>query len=122
MARVVLERQPCEVCGNPDVVAHHDDYTKPLEVRWLCRSHHAKFHRRFPGHTLPGYEQGARARERARNMVGFAISDQVKISAKVPEIDLEELRELAIRNGRSVAAELRIAIHDLLLAQGYIDA
>ena len=35
-----LHRQPCEVCGAVLVEAHHDDYAKPLEVRWLCRSHH----------------------------------------------------------------------------------
>ena len=26
------------------VVAHHDDYSKPLDVRWLCRSHHMQLH------------------------------------------------------------------------------
>jgi len=31
-----LQRQPCEVCGAKDTHAHHDDYTKPLQVRWLC--------------------------------------------------------------------------------------
>lgn len=37
-----LQRQPCEVCGNPDVQAHHDDYTQKLAVRWLCVRHHAE--------------------------------------------------------------------------------
>lgn len=35
-----LTREPCEVCGDPDTQAHHDDYSKPLEVRWLCFKHH----------------------------------------------------------------------------------
>jgi hypothetical protein len=38
-----LNRQPCEVCGD-SAQAHHDDYSKPLEVRWLCRKHHNEFH------------------------------------------------------------------------------
>src|SRR6185437_11420837 len=46
-----LVRQPCEVFGfKRHVVAHHDDYAKPLEVRWLCRSHHTLHHAKFgPG-------------------------------------------------------------------------
>ena len=36
-----LIRQPCEVCGNAKAQAHHDDYMKPLEVRWLCSHDHA---------------------------------------------------------------------------------
>lgn len=39
-----LERKPCEVCGCERVEAHHDDYSKPLEVRWLCRTHHLEVH------------------------------------------------------------------------------
>lgn len=41
-----LVRQPCEVCGAEKVDGHHDDYSKPLEVRWLCREHHLQAHRR----------------------------------------------------------------------------
>lgn len=40
-----LIRQPCEVCGKEKAQAHHDDYSKPLEVRWLCTKHHAAWHR-----------------------------------------------------------------------------
>lgn len=36
----------CEVCGNThDLHAHHDDYLKPLNVRWLCARHHSQWHR-----------------------------------------------------------------------------
>jgi len=40
-----LFRKPCEVCGSLKVQAHHDDYSKPLDVRWLCVAHHAEHHR-----------------------------------------------------------------------------
>ena len=40
-----LTKQPCEVCGLKKVDAHHEDYAKPLEVRWLCRKHHMQHHR-----------------------------------------------------------------------------
>lgn len=40
----VLERGPCEVCGAVKTDAHHDDYSKPLQVRWLCRLHHRQHH------------------------------------------------------------------------------
>lgn len=39
--------KPCEVCG-ATAEAHHDDYSKPLEVRWLCFAHHREHHARHP--------------------------------------------------------------------------
>ena len=40
-----LIRLPCEECGNEKSQAHHDDYSKPLSVRWLCTTHHRAWHR-----------------------------------------------------------------------------
>lgn len=39
-----LSRLPCEVCGKDKSQGHHPDYSKPLEVRWLCSKHHAEVH------------------------------------------------------------------------------
>lgn len=36
---------PCEVCGKEKTHAHHDDYAKPLQVRWLCHLHHKAWHK-----------------------------------------------------------------------------
>ena len=46
-----IARGPCEVCGiahqtpradgtKVRVEGHHDNYDRPLEVRWLCGDHH----------------------------------------------------------------------------------
>ena|SRR5215471_6534448 len=45
----ILRKDPhdCERCGAPNAHAHHDDYAKPLDVRWLCRACHGIEHRRF---------------------------------------------------------------------------
>lgn len=46
----LIERGPCEVChavhGVDGVIihGHHDDYDKPMQVRWLCILHHRQLH------------------------------------------------------------------------------
>ena len=40
-----LVRMPCEICGTDSAVhAHHDDYSRPLDVIWLCQKHHRWIH------------------------------------------------------------------------------
>lgn len=41
-----LKKGPCADCGSPHRIhAHHEDYSKPLEVVWLCYLCHAARHR-----------------------------------------------------------------------------
>lgn len=39
-----LVPNPCEICGDTSVQAHHDDYSRPTDVRWLCFRHHREVH------------------------------------------------------------------------------
>lgn len=45
----------CERCGEPAVHGHHHDYSKPLEVEWLCaRCHSRAHHKRFDSAAIGG--------------------------------------------------------------------
>jgi len=42
-----LIRGVCVICGSKNVHAHHPDYSKPLDVIWLCPKHHKEEHKRL---------------------------------------------------------------------------
>lgn len=42
--RGVLVKKPCEECDSPDTQMHHENYSHPLSVRWLCVSCHRALH------------------------------------------------------------------------------
>lgn len=44
---------PCRVCGgDKNIDAHHEDYTRPLDVTWLCQFHHKERHREMRAAAL----------------------------------------------------------------------
>lgn len=43
--RGLLTQADCVSCGSVESQMHHEDYDQPLEVTWLCRPCHLKWHR-----------------------------------------------------------------------------
>lgn len=39
-----VTRDPCHCCGAAEVEGHHADYSRPLDVTWLCVEHHNQLH------------------------------------------------------------------------------
>ena len=43
----IIKRGTCEICQKENAQGHHPDYSKPLEVVWLCQKHHQELHNKL---------------------------------------------------------------------------
>lgn len=52
MKNGLLQKKPCERCGEEKSLAHHEDYDKPLDVIWLCQPCHKQRHKEIDGERI----------------------------------------------------------------------
>lgn len=102
-----LVRQPCEVCGEARAVAHHDDYARPLAVRWLCRQHHQEWHERNGeganvGLSPAAVAAGTRIRE-ARQRRGLSVAELAR-SVPISRNQLANIERGAFKKIRALNA------------------
>jgi hypothetical protein len=86
-----MTREWCEVCG-AEAQAHHDDYSRPLDVRWLCPSHHKLWHRDHP------------------SGIDWTTGRTQLFSFRCPGELVDQLSELAEANYRNLSQEIRLAL------------
>jgi len=90
LANGTLIKQPCEVCNSKKSEMHHADYSKPLEVMWLCKEHNEKWHTKHP--KLEGY------RERIMIPVSAETHAQIKREAKEMGLTMNDYLEFLFEN------------------------
>ena len=39
-----IKKRPCIVCKSKEVLPHHEDYTNPWKIIWICERHHKEYH------------------------------------------------------------------------------
>lgn len=86
-----LLRLPCEACGKSPAEAHHEDYSLPLVVRFLCPAHHAAAHRLSrTGDPHPSVESLLTNKTTVKRML-----------LRLPAEQHEKLRQLAFAQRRT---------------------
>lgn len=92
----ILKRLPCEVCGGIPAEGHHENYNRPLDVRWLCKVHHMRLH-------------GERRRKKNRRL-GLLKTPMTTHPIILPVKIWREIDRMADKDGRTVGNLVRFVL------------
>lgn len=83
-ARVLTKPSTCSACAvsatGHALQAHHHDYSKPLEVQWLCTKCHGKTHRKYGHQSLSPRPAGQKLSGDNQGHRGPALPDRLRAS------------------------------------------
>lgn len=117
-----LRKQPCEVCGVIGV-AHHDDYTKPLDVRWLCARHHRQLHasiKRATANEVLAAHAEVRA-EKERRLVNVFITRQELAKRHKTTVETIKRRQAkGIYTAHKIGRSVLYKLSDIVTLEGGI--
>lgn len=86
---VLIKNNSCDRCSISNLIieAHHHDYSKPLEIRWLCRTCHA-IEDTFRLKDFPSGKPKPRSKDprEPRKVTFVATSDGKALSFTIPKI------------------------------------
>lgn len=104
----LVRPQRCEKCGKRrKTVAHHEDYSKPLEVKWLCYSCHRSWHAEngdgLNREMMPRFETASLRLDEDSNRLLNALVDHLEKKTMI---------------NMNVSRVLRIAIYRLAQQEG----
>lgn len=105
-----LVPQPCEVCKRlRHVEAHHDDYERPLDVRWFCRYHHRQHEANLREARRRGdigvQQEPMPVRVRAYYPHLMAHPETIKLVVQVTEAVVAAMKEAGV-NERAISIRL----------------
>lgn len=84
----------CSMClGKVEVQAHHDDYNKALDVRWLCRRCHHAIH-------------GKRLRH------GKVYRGSEHVTSKLTEVEVVQIRAAVSSGRKPTAVACEFGVHE----------
>lgn len=86
----------CKICDDEKTVAHHEDYSKPLEVVWLCRKHHRARHKEI---GAPLMSSGLLLRGMPNELCRAVKLRAVEQGVTIPEYCRVVLDAVAVRGG-----------------------